>query len=106
MERVVTPVEGIEVGGNSRALTPKDLARRAAQRRPIYIAQALSYGVDAVILLLYYYAGRTTLASPIVYLICGMTATSIWLLLSAIYFNDRFKDHYLTVPQSIVSTTI
>ncbi len=106
MEHVVTPAAQILVGGNSRSLPSKELARRAAQRRPMYIAQALSYGVDAVILLLYYFAGRTTLASPIVYLICGITASSMWLLLSGIHFNDRFKDHYLTVPQSIASTTI
>jgi diguanylate cyclase (GGDEF)-like protein len=42
----------------------------------------------------------------VAYLICGIAVTAIGLYLSEINFNDRFKDHYLTVPQTIVSMTI
>jgi diguanylate cyclase (GGDEF)-like protein len=87
-------------------LTSKALTKRAAQRRPTYIAQGLSFVMDAVILLLYWKAGTTTVATPIIYLACGLTVTSLALLLSELNFNDRFKDHYLTVPQSLSSTTI
>lgn len=87
-------------------LTTKELARRAARRRSTYIAQAVSYLISAGILSLYAYAGTITIPVPIVYLICGITATAITLSLSEINFNDRFKDHYLTVPQTILNMTI
>src|SRR5207248_8287279 len=51
-------------------------------------------------------AGTITVAVSVVYLICGITTTATVLYLSEINFNDRFKDHYLSVPQSIVSMTI
>jgi hypothetical protein len=41
------------------SLTPKALARRVAQRRSALFAQALSYVVDAILLLLYFFAGVT-----------------------------------------------
>jgi diguanylate cyclase (GGDEF)-like protein len=106
MQRVSISAEQTGIGESRRSLTPEALARRSAQRRSTYIAQGVSYVIDAVILLLYYLAGTTTLASPVVYLGCGIASTSIALFLSEIHFNDRFKDHYLTVPQSITSTTI
>jgi diguanylate cyclase (GGDEF)-like protein len=87
-------------------LTTKELARRAARRRSTYIAQAVSYLISAGILSLYAYAGTITITVPIVYLICGITATAITLSLSEINFNDRFKDHYLTVPQTILNMTV
>src|SRR5436190_532146 len=87
-------------------LTTKELARRSARRRPTYIAQAVSYLISAAILALYSYAGTITIAVSVAYLICGMFATATGLYLSEINFNDRFKDDYLTVPQTIVSMTI
>jgi diguanylate cyclase (GGDEF)-like protein len=86
--------------------SPKTLARRAAQRRSTYLAQGVSYLIDGVILALYWHVGTTTLAVPVVYLICGMTTTAIMLGLSEIHFNDRFKDHYLTVPQNLLGMTV
>jgi diguanylate cyclase len=87
-------------------LTAKELARRSARRRPTYIAQAVSYLISTAILALYSYAGTITIAVSVGYLVCGMLATATGLYLSEINFNDRFKDHYLTVPQTIVSMTI
>jgi hypothetical protein len=87
-------------------LTTKELARRAARRRSTYIAQAVSYLISAGILSLYAYAGTITITVPIVYLICGITATAITLSLSEINFNDRFRDQYLTVPQTILNMTV
>jgi diguanylate cyclase (GGDEF)-like protein len=98
-------IDSGDVKVNER-LTADELERRAARRRPTYIAQAISYLISAGILALYSYAGTITIAVPIVYLICGMTATAITLSLSEINFNDRFKDQYLTVPQTILNMTI
>jgi diguanylate cyclase (GGDEF)-like protein len=95
--------------GNVRVnepLTTMKLAQRAARRRSTYIAQAISYLISAGILALYSYAGTITITVPIVYLICGITATAITLSLSEINFNDRFRDQYLTVPQTILNMTI
>ena len=92
--------------GVKEALTTKELARRSARRRPTHIAQAVSYLLSTVILALYAYAGTITIAVSIAYLICGITTTATGLYLSEINFNDRFKDPYLTVPQTIVSMTI
>ena len=96
---------GSKIGVNE-PLTTKELARRSARRRPTYIAQAVSYLISAVILALYSYAGTITIAVSVAYLMCGITATATGLYLSEINFNDRFKDQYLTVPQTIVSMTI
>jgi diguanylate cyclase (GGDEF)-like protein len=92
--------------GVNETLTTKDLAQRASRRRPTYIAQALSYLLSAGILALYSYAGTISINVSVVYLICGIATTAIGLCLSEINFNDRCKDQYLTVPQTIVSMTI
>jgi diguanylate cyclase (GGDEF)-like protein len=93
--------------GNVRVNEPlTTMAQRAARRRSTYIAQAISYLISAGILALYSYAGTITITVPIVYLICGITATAITLSLSEINFNDRFRDQYLTVPQTILNMTI
>src|ERR1700686_3024946 len=92
--------------GVSERLTANELALRAARRRSTYIAQDISYLIFAGILALYSYAGTITITVPIVYLVCGITATAITLSLSEINFNDRFRDQYLTVPQTILNMTI
>src|SRR3989440_527997 len=99
----------IDIGRKIRVnerLTTKELAQRSSRRRPTYIAQAVSYLISTAILALYSYAGTITIAVSVGYLVCGMLATATGLYLSEINFNDRFKDHYLTVPQTIVSMTI
>src|SRR5450759_2031764 len=97
MQHSSVSIDNGNVRVNER-LTTSELAQRAARRRSTYIAQAISYLISAGILALYSYAGTITIAVSIVYLICGITATTITLILSESNFNDRFKDHYLTVP--------
>jgi diguanylate cyclase (GGDEF)-like protein len=87
-------------------LTPKVLARRKANRRTMFIAMALSYLFDAVLFALYAYAGATTYATPIIYGMCGVTSTLVFLVLSETGFNDRFADHYLTIAQGFCASTI
>jgi diguanylate cyclase (GGDEF)-like protein len=72
----------------------------------MYIVQGASYIFDAVILLLYSLAGTTSASTALIYLVAGMAWTGVTLFLSECHFNDRFQDHYLTVPQSIGSITI
>jgi diguanylate cyclase (GGDEF)-like protein len=91
---------------NSSSVESRRTTSRAAMRRSMYLAQALSYVIDAAILFLYYLAGTTALATSYTYLACGVVWTAMTLVLSETHFNDRFKDHYLTVPQNIGAATI
>jgi diguanylate cyclase (GGDEF)-like protein len=87
-------------------LTPKTLAKRAAQRRQMLLLAAASYGIDAVLLTLYHFAGVTPLATAIGYLATALICSAVFLTLSETHFNDRFKDHYLTGPQNAASSAI
>src|SRR3954453_13022587 len=99
----------IDIGAKIRvneSLSTQQLAQRAARRRPTYIAQAASYLISAGLLALYACAGTISTTVSVWYFICGITTTAAGLYLSETNFNDRFKDQYLTVPQTIVSMTI
>ncbi len=82
------------------------LSRRARQRRQIQGMIAASYLLDTVILLLYARAG--TISSNVVpaYLASGLSSVALYLALSETGFTERFKDHYLVVPQLVISVTI
>ena len=101
MVKSITPtsVEGMQPSAQA-------LSKRAAMRRSAYTAQALSYIIDAIILFLYFAAGTTSFLTVALYLSAGLAWTGIALTLSDHNFNDRFKDHYLTVPQSVGNITI
>lgn len=80
--------------------------KRARLRRPIYIAQAVSYAISTAILYLYYFVGTTQITTPIVYLAAGLAWVALCAMLSELRFNDRFADQYLIVPQAIGSITL
>jgi diguanylate cyclase (GGDEF)-like protein len=94
-------------GGAARAGAHRpESSKRGRLRRQMYLAQFCSYLVDAAVLLLYYFAGTTSFSTAAGYLAAGSLWTGIVLALSEAHFNDRFRDHYLTVPQSMSSITI
>jgi diguanylate cyclase len=83
----------------ARAL-PADVAqRRLAQRREMLIVQALSYVLGDIVLWIYAYAGTVSLTVPVVFLLCGIGLTGLFVALSEFGINDRFDDHFLTMPQ-------
>jgi diguanylate cyclase (GGDEF)-like protein len=82
------------------------LRRRVLQRRSVLFAQIISFLFDAILLALYAINGTTTFATAVLYLTAGFASSLTAFVLSELHFNDRFKDHYLTVPQQIVNTTI
>jgi diguanylate cyclase len=88
------------------AFEKKAVRKRARLRRQMYLAQAISYGLDSLILFFYHLAGTTPASTPLVYLLAGATWSALTLVLSESHVNDRFEDHYLTVPQSIGAITI
>ncbi|MGC2087042.1 MAG: GGDEF domain-containing protein [Bradyrhizobium sp.] len=84
----------------------KEAAGRARQRRPMYVAQASSFLLDSAILSLYYLAGTTDAWVAAGYAAGGTAWTALMWAASELHLTDRFKDHYLTVPQSFGSIAI
>jgi diguanylate cyclase (GGDEF)-like protein len=95
-----------ELEGVSPKLTAKALARRARQRRQIQVMIGASYGVDACVLLIYAYAGTIPSTIGPAFATCGLIIVASSIALSEIGFNDRFKDHYLVAPQSIINMMV
>jgi len=93
-------------GFEADELTPKALAKRAAQRRQMLLLIGASYAIDAVLLTAYHFAGVTPISTAVGYLACGFALTALCLVLSETHVNDRFKDHYLTVPQNAAAAVI
>ncbi|MGA2053980.1 MAG: diguanylate cyclase [Bradyrhizobium sp.] len=82
------------------------LLRRAQQRRQIQDVIGVSYVIDATILLVYAYAGTTSVTIGPAFAICGLVSIAGHILLSESGFAERFKDHYLVVPQSMIGMMI
>lgn len=78
---------------------PEVLARRARQRRQMYVGQAASYSLGASVLLLYAYGGAVSMAVPSLFWLGGLLIIGTFTVLSEAGFGDRFEDHYLTVFQ-------
>ncbi|MDB5521036.1 MAG: hypothetical protein JWQ82_633 [Tardiphaga sp.] len=94
-------------GGSITTFETKNISgRRIRQRRPMYLAQLASYLIDIVILSLYCVHGTLTTSASIGYFLSGVAVTALALALSEIGINDRYTDHYLTVPQSIGNISV
>jgi diguanylate cyclase (GGDEF)-like protein len=87
-------------------LTAEALARRARQRRQIQGTIAASYVLDAFVLLIYAHAGTIPATIGPAYAASGLLSVAVYMVLSETGFTERFKDHYLAAPQSIVSIAI
>lgn len=85
---------------------PEVIARRAKQRRQMLDMIGISYVVDTAILLIYAYAGTTSLLIASAYGICGLLSVAAFIGVSEVSWNDRFRDHYFTTQQSAVSLAI
>jgi diguanylate cyclase (GGDEF)-like protein len=99
------PIAG-EMEGVGRPPTPKVLARRAKQRRQMLGMIGGSYVIDAAILLIYAYAGTIPTTIGPAFGICGLGSVACFITLSESGINDRFKDHYFVMQQSMVSLAI
>jgi diguanylate cyclase len=65
-----------------------------------------SYIIDALVLLVYAYAGTTPYLTASAYLTCGLMSVACFLALSEAKINDRFKEHHLVMQQTSVGLTI
>ena len=95
-----------EIDGAEGILTPSVLARRAKQRRQMLVNIGISYVLDVIVLLVYAYAGATSVQIATAYGTCGLMSVAFFAVLSETRVNDRFEDHYLILPTSIVSVGI
>jgi diguanylate cyclase (GGDEF)-like protein len=99
------PIAGT-LDGADRLPTPKVLARRAQQRRQMLGMIGASYVIDAAILLIYAYAGTIPVVIGPAFGLCGLGSVAGFVVLSEAGINDRFKDHYFVLQQSMVSLAI
>ena len=95
---------GLEVVGLKP--TGENLARRARQRRRILAIIAINYVVDAAVLWLYAYSGSIPVLVGPAYAVCGLGFVGGCITLSEAGVNERFRDHYMVVEQSIVGIVI
>ncbi|MDB5609938.1 MAG: diguanylate cyclase [Bradyrhizobium sp.] len=95
-----------ELEGVGPKPTAKARSRRAKQRRQIQGMIGVSYVIDALVLLIYAQAGTIPATVGPAYAGCGLLLVAGSITLSEIGFNERFKDHYLVAPQSIVCMAI
>ena len=95
-----------ELEGAGPKPTAKALSRRARQRRQIQGMIAASYVLDACVLLIYAHAGTIPATIGPAYAACGLLCVAGYMVLSETGFTERFKDHYLVAPQSIVNIAI
>jgi diguanylate cyclase (GGDEF)-like protein len=101
----INPVAAELEGGGSKP-TAEALSRRAQQRRQIQNMIGVSYVIEALVLLIYAQAGTIPAAIGPAYAGCGLVFVAGSIVLSELGFNDRFKDHYLALPQSIICVGI
>jgi len=94
------------LGDGTRSPAAETLLRRAQQRRQIQDVIGVSYVIDAAILLVYAHAGTTSVTIGPAFAICGLVSITGHILLSESGFAERFKDHYLVVPQSMIGMMI
>lgn len=92
--------DAVDLAANVEAIPAEILHRRVLRRRTVLIIQVISYLVDAVILTAFAWVGTTSYFVAASYLCCGLAVSAVTLVLSETNITDRFKDHYLTTPQS------
>ena len=95
-----------ELEGAGSKPSARALSRRARQRRQIQGMIAVSYVVDAFVLLIYAYAGTIPASIGPAYAAAGLVSVACYLVLSETGFTERFQDHYFVTPQLMVSVAI
>lgn len=81
------------------AAAPEVRARRAWQRRQMYIGQVASYSLGASVLLLYAHDGVISIDIASLFWVGGLLIIGTFTVLSEAGVGDKFSDHYLTVFQ-------
>lgn len=95
-----------ELEGAGPRPSAKALARRARQRRQILVMIGASYIIDAALLMIYAYAGTIPVTIGPAFAACGLVFVAGSIAISEMGLNERFRDHYLVAPQSIINMVI
>jgi diguanylate cyclase len=95
-----------ELAGGGPKPSARALSRRARQRRQIQGMIAVSYVIDALVLLIYAYAGTIPALVGPAYAAAGLVSVACYLVLSETGFTERFQDHYFVAPQLMISVAI
>ncbi|RJF74276.1 GGDEF domain-containing protein [Rhodopseudomonas palustris] len=77
-------------------------AKRVKQRRQIFDLIAVSYLIDATLLLMYAFADTIPFGAVPAYLGCVLLILVATVTLSEHGFHDRYKDYFLVLPTSAV----
>jgi diguanylate cyclase (GGDEF)-like protein len=96
----------LELGRDDRRQAVPRLELRAARRRQVFLMIYLSCAMDAAILALFALAGTVSALVPAAYLAAGLTVTTLFVVLSETHVSERFRDHYMTLPQSAASAAV
>lgn len=94
---------GRELEGAGPKLTADRRARRIRQRRQIQAMIASCHPIDGLVLVIYANAGTAPMALAPAYTFCGLALAALYVLLSELGFHERFRDHYLVLPQTAVN---
>jgi diguanylate cyclase (GGDEF)-like protein len=87
----------------SRASTAKAPSR---ERRQIQAMIAISYIIDASILLVYAHAGAIPATVGPIFAACGLLSVACYLVIAETGFIERFPENYFVAPQLIVNAAI
>jgi diguanylate cyclase (GGDEF)-like protein len=86
---------------------PSDLPKpQIVSRRPTYAAQVAGYALNALVLLLYAYAGSIDMIIPAAFFFSGVSLIGVFALLSEAGVNEHFEDHYLTIFQVVAHVAL
>jgi hypothetical protein len=86
---------------------PSDLPKsQTVSRRPTYAAQVAGYALNALVLLLYAYAGSIDMVIPAVFFLSGVSLIGLFALLSEAGVNEHFEDHHLAVFQVVAHVAL
>jgi diguanylate cyclase len=81
-------------------LSPSEMTKyRVGRRRHLLGVEAIGCSLITLVLLIYAYAGTTSIAIPSAYFVCQIGLIGFFAVLSETGFNDRFEDHNLSTFQ-------
>jgi len=84
-------------------MTPEEAAHRSLKRRQLLGIIGMSYVIDAAILLIYAYAGVTSVMTGAAYGLFGLLSLALHIALVETNFNDHIKQQYFVLYRSAVS---
>ncbi|MBB1093010.1 GGDEF domain-containing protein [Rhodopseudomonas palustris] len=102
----ISGIPASQADGAEQARTLAVRARRMKQRRYMFDLIAASYLADAALLQIYVFAETIPQIVVPAYIGCGFAIVVASIALSEVGFHDRFKDHYLVLPTTLLNLAL